>query len=354
MTRMSRDAAGGRHAVRCALAAVAAALAAAAGVASAAGPEAASAKRSKIAAFVSILPQADIVERIGGARVEVQALVAPGQEPHTYSPTPRQIQSLSQADVYFRVGVPFEEALMPRIRDAMKGLKIVDTRRGVALLDMAEGEHEHGEMKAHGAEKDGAPGGWAAKDGDGDREREAGHGHDHGGKDPHFWLDPMRVKKMARNVCDALADLDPAGRKQYEKNFEAVSDDLEQLDGRIRRALVPFKGQEVFVFHPAYGYFCDAYGLKQVAIEAGGKEPGPKRLADLVKRAKARGVRVIFVQPQFDKKNAKTIAESIGGAVVPLDPLARNYRSNLRDMADKIARACEKKAVEPGAKEGHR
>ena len=127
-----------------------------------------------------------------------------------------------------------------------------------------------------------------------------------------------------------------------EKNFEAFVRDLQNLDSRIKKVLTPFKGQKFYVFHPSFGYFSDAYGLTQVAVESGGKHPGPKYLATIIKMAKQDRVNVIFVQPQFDKKSARTIANAIGGTVVLIDPLAKDYINNLDNMTKKIEQAFKK------------
>ncbi|MFC1475935.1 metal ABC transporter solute-binding protein, Zn/Mn family [Candidatus Zixiibacteriota bacterium] len=266
---------------------------------------------AKMKAFVSIMPQAYFVERVGGFAVEVEVLVAPGQSPATFEPTPKQMAALSGADIYFRIGMPFEDQLLRGIAAINEGLPVIDTRRGIKLRPM-------------------------------DEESTAGdeHGHEHHGRyDPHIWLNPGLVKIQARNIVAGLIELDPAGKTAYEKNLQEFQADLAELDSTIAEILAPLRGREVFVFHPSYGYFAEAYGLKQVAVETGGKEPGARQLADLIARAKKDSVRVVFVQPQFSQKSAQTIAEAIGGAVVPLDPLARDYLENLRRMARAIERA---------------
>ena len=278
------------------------------------GSEAAVAAEPRLSVFVSILPQVEFVERVGGRRVDVRALVLPGQNPATYSPTPKQLFELSRADVYFRIGVPFENALIPRIRSAMKDLRVVDTRKGIRQR----------EMLGHGRR----------------HENEEADGHE-AGLDPHIWLDPMLVKQQVQTMRDALSELNPDGAAEYEVNCRAYCDELDRAHERVGRALAPLRGREFFVFHPAYGYFADAYGLKQVAVEAEGKEPGPRQLTALVAAAKERGVKVIFVQPQFDKRNALAIAEAIGGVAVDLDPLAGDYIRNLEEMAAKIERALQ-------------
>ena len=270
-----------------------------------------------IRAFASILPQAYFVQRVGGDRVEVDVLVQPGQSPSTYSPTAKQMAKLTKSQVLFCIGVPFEKALLGKIGDTMKELLIVDT---AASLRTLEGESHDDE------EED---------DGDGHEH------HHHGETDPHTWLSPPLVQQQAKVICDAMVRLDPEGKAVYETNLKAFTNDLEDLHQRITKALAPVKGRELFVFHPAYGYFANTYGLRQVAVETGGKEPSARQLVQLIRKARKQGAKVLFVQPQFSRKSAETIAKSIRGAVVPLDPLARDYIGNLEEMARKVVEALD-------------
>lgn len=151
--------------------------------------------------------------------------------------------------------------------------------------------------------------------------------------DPHVWLDPEQVKIMAGNICSGLAKADPAHAADFAENLKVFREDLDRLDIEIARILSPLKGRTIYVFHPAFGYFCDAYGLRQEAVEAGGKEPGARHLAGLIEAARRENVRVIFVQPQFSQKAARAVARSIDGDVVPLNPLPSDYLAGLREMA---------------------
>ncbi|MEW6136868.1 MAG: zinc ABC transporter substrate-binding protein [Thermodesulfobacteriota bacterium] len=290
-----------------------------------------------VKAFVSILPQKYFLERVGGDRVRVSVLVGPGSSPHTYEPTPRQMTELAQADIFFRIGVPFENVVMPKIQALHKGLTVVDTRDGIELRKSDE-DHNHEAHTPKPHKHDSAQG--RAKLNHKHRsEAEDDHHHEAGELDPHIWLDPVLVKRQAETMCSALIKIDPAHEKTYRENLKKFESDLDEVNSLVAKALSRVKGKEIFVFHPAYGYFADRYGLKQRAVETGGKEPGAKQLAALIDRAKKAGVKVIFVQPQFDRKNATTIARAIGGAVIPLDPLAPDYLENLRDMARKVESA---------------
>jgi zinc transport system substrate-binding protein len=265
--------------------------------------------------FVSIAPQEYFVERIGGERVNVQALVKPGSSPATYSPSPKQVVELGKASLYFRIGVPFEMAFLPKISGAYPDLKVVDTSEGIDLRTMETSPHDH----------------------EGDS-----HHHEAGAKDPHIWLNPRLVKVQARTIAAALIQADPAGKAVYEANLAGFLADLDVLDAHLTDALAPLCGKTFMVFHPAWGYFADAYGLKQVSVEVEGKDPSAQQLTRIVERARTDRVQAIFVQPQFSTASARAIADAIGGVVVPIDPLARSYIENLEAAASQISAALKK------------
>jgi zinc transport system substrate-binding protein len=261
----------------------------------------------KLRVFVSILPQAYFVERLGGEHVEVDVLVGRGQSPHSYEPTPRQMTKLARAHLFFSIGVPFEKTLLPKIEKSNKNLTVVKTHSGI-WRHPAAGLHEQGEEH-----------------------------HKHaGGPDPHIWLNPRNVKAIAASICKALKRLDPEHAGEFDRNLTAFQKELDELDARIRKTLEHFAGREFYVFHPAFGYFAEAYNLRQVAVEAGGKEPSARQLAALIEKARKDRVRVIFTQPQFSRSGAEAVAKAIGAKVETMDPLAKNYISNLEDMARKI------------------
>ncbi|MEW5925240.1 MAG: zinc ABC transporter substrate-binding protein [Candidatus Zixiibacteriota bacterium] len=265
----------------------------------------------KINVFVSILPQAYFVERVGGEFVSIDVMVSPGQSPETYSPTPRQMSDLDGARAYFAIGLPFENQLLRKIREVYKKLDIVSTQEGIELRPMEA--------------------------------LEKGSGHEHGALDPHVWLDPVAVKTISKNICDELVKLDPAHQPDYEKNLAEFQADLDSLNSLIAIKLEPFKGRHIFVFHPVYGYFADRYGLQQTAVEIEGKEPSARQLASFIEMAKADSVKVIFVQPQFSTKTAETIASAVGGAVVKVDPLARDYLNNLEFITSRLVEGLGRK-----------
>lgn len=262
--------------------------------------------------FVSVVPQLEAVQRIGGDAVRVEALVPAGASPEYYQPDARRLVTLSRSRALLCIGAPLEKALLPKVRKNFPGVAVIDLRQGMTLrqLTAAEApEEDHGHDHAHE------------------------HGHAAGEPDPHVWLSVKNMVSHAENVMAALCRLDPAGADGYRARGRAYSDELRQLDERLQRQLAPLRGTAVMVFHPAFGYFLDAYGLEQLTVEHEGKEPGARQLAALLRLARAKRVRAIYVQPQFNERSARSLAQSLGVQVREWDPLPDPYIAGLERMA---------------------
>ena len=283
---------------------------------------------------VSILPQQYLVERIGGERVQVLALVQPGDNEATYSPGPATLAALDQARLWFTLGVHFELAWLERITRDRPALEVVSLAEGLPLRGVEEswtaGGGDAGTARAQNHDHDHDH----DSDGDGD------HGHDHAGlPDPHTWTDPRLGARMAGRIADTLARLDPANAELFRERAAALQADLLDLHREIAARLEPVRGEAFIVFHPSWGYFADAYGLRQLPIEIGGREPGPRGLAELIRRGRAAGARVVFVQQQFSQRSARAVAEAIGAEIVEADPLAPDYIDNLRRVSIRMLAA---------------
>jgi zinc transport system substrate-binding protein len=259
---------------------------------------------------VSVPPQAYFVERIGGGRVQVDVMIPPGYSHVDYPLTPRQIVALSRARLYVAVGHPafeFERIQLFPFLATLPGLQVVDMSRGMPLL---AGEGEGGD--------------------------EEDHGHSHSGGDPHVWVAPATVAVAGRNIAAALEGIDPAHAAEYRANLARFEADVAALDGEIRAGLAPFRGSRFMVYHPTWGYFAHEYGLRQVAIEAEGKEPSAQRLIQLIGEARRDGVKVVFVQRGYPRKSAQVIADEVGGSVVIGDPQERDWLGNLRRVSREL------------------
>ncbi len=276
-----------------------------------------------ILAAVSIVPQIWLIEQIGGEQVSAVALVQPGDSPATYAPTDAQVSRVMHADVYFRIGVPFENGLWFDALASSSRVRIVDVREGIERRPMA---HDH----AH----DGR-GGCAAD-----------------GFDPHIWLSPKLLKEQAATMTRSLQELAPEHAALFRERLERLQHDLDELDAALRERFAPYRGRAFFVFHPSWGYFAEDYGLRQIAIEQEGKEPTDQELTALQRRAREEGVRVIFVQPQNAGRGAAAVAQAIGARVERLDPLAKDIPENLRHVAEAIARSFEAADSDDGQDSG--
>ncbi len=257
---------------------------------------------------VSIEPQAFFAGRVGGASVAVQVMVPPGQSPATYEPTPKQMAQLQEAQVYFRIGVPFENRFIGKIESIIGAGKVTDVRQGIDLRPITG--HVHQDDTAAGEQLD-----------------------------PHIWLDPALAKTQARTMASVFEELAPQNKDYYEKNLTRFDNALDSVDAIVRELLAPYQGEAIYVYHPSYGYFLERYGLRQVAVEQAGHEPSARELSELITRAKADSVTTLFVQPQFAQQSVEAIADAIGAKVVELDPLSADYLNNLTLMARRISLA---------------
>lgn len=272
---------------------------------------------------VSILPQKYFVEKVGGEWVAVSVMVEPGVDPHVYDPKPQQMVSLGKAQIYFAVGIPFEEAWLERFSATNPRMLMVHTEVGIEKLPMDVHDHdeEHGKNRPS-------------------HKTVPQNGPRHDSRDPHLWLSPVNAMIQARNIFHALMNADPEHASTYETNYKNFMKELLELDLEL---LHSFQGQtgsrEFMVFHPAWGYFAAAYGLRQTPVEVEGKEPKAADLQRLIQYAKDHEIKAIFVQPQYSTASAKVLAQAIGAQIIVADPMAEEWAKNLREVAAKFKAA---------------
>lgn len=242
-----------------------------------------------IVVAVTIAPEQEFVERVGGDHVRVVLLVPPGADPHTYEPPPGILADVAGADMYAAVGsgVEFELSWKDKIAALNPGMLIVDCSRGVDLIST----------------------------------------------DPHIWVSPRNAKVMVENICRGLIEVDPENATDYRRNADAYLDDLDALDAEIADALARSGVTKIMVYHASWAYFARDYGLVEVPIESEGKEPSPQRIEHLVRQAEEEGIRVIFASPEHSTRSAEVIAKEVNGTVVQVSPLAGDYLANMRRVA---------------------
>ena len=255
---------------------------------------------------VTIEPLRYFAEAIAGGHFEVNCMVPESNSPETYDPTPRQLVELTKSRAYLRIGhIGFEQAWMERLEANAPGMQVFDTSRGISLI--------RDEGHAHG-----------------------GHSHA-GGVEPHVWNSPTNARIIARNVCDALCRLDSANASFYTSRLDSLNRVISRTDSIVRQLLAG-DGQRAFlIYHPALSYFARDYGLTQLCLEEGGKEPSPAHLKQLITTCRAKGVRTIFVQKEFDSRNAELAAKEIGAKLVVINPLNYHWDEELVRTAEQLA-----------------
>lgn len=161
------------------------------------------------------------------------------------------------------------------------------------------------------------------------------HAHcNHGGVDPHIWLDPALVKKQATNITNALIKKYPQNSAKFKENLAKFTSELDKFDKETAQKLSNLKSNKFMVYHPSWGYFAARYGLVQIPVEVEGKEPKPRDLKELIKKAKDERIKVIFVAPQFSKKAANLIAKQTGAEVIEIDQLPENWLDEMQKTVD--------------------
>ena len=254
---------------------------------------------------VSIAPVAWLAGEIGGADVTVVTLLGPNDSPATYAPGPRDLIALGDARAWLLAGVPFESAWAARIQADRPDLMLIDLTAGLPSRPTDGGN--------------------------------AGHG----AADPHRWTDPALFARMADPVLQTLAELAPEHADEFRRRHAAVVSALADLDQELARTLAPHAGRSFMAVHPSWGYFADAYDLRQIAIEQDGHDPGPKSLAEVIDRAREENVRVLLVQRQFSRRTAEAVAAELDARLVAADPLAADYGPSLRRVAKTLAESFE-------------
>jgi zinc transport system substrate-binding protein len=246
---------------------------------------------------VSIIPQKTFVEAVCGDLVEVIALVPPGNSPGNYEPTPEQMEEVSNASVYFTIGIPTETAnILPDLPDV----------QAVSLQDAVAAVYP-------------------------DREFESG------GRDPHIWLSPKRVEVMINTIAQTMSEIDQDNKDIYQENAEAYIAQLENADNEISEIFEDVVNKDFIIYHPAYGYFADDYGLTMYALQESGKDATPQHLQDLIDAANEKNIKVVYIQAEFDSSQAEAFAEEIEGKTTQLSPLSANYIEDLINTARTMA-----------------
>lgn len=251
-----------------------------------------------VKALVTIPPQKEWVESIGGRLVEVETLVPAGFDPHSYEPRPSQLKAVEKARVYFVLGagIEFERLWLRRIKDLNPKLLVVDLSKGIPLMPA----------------------------------------------DPHYWCSLVNAYRALKTIEITLCQLSPGNCEGLGRAYTVYSRRLLDLHKKLVAESAPYRGRAFLSYHPAWGYWARDYGLRQIVIEEEGKEPSLKLLLKRIEEAKKEGIKVLFVTPQVDMRKAEAVAKELGAEVKVLDPLRGDYLRNMQEVSEEILRSLRK------------
>ena len=261
-------------------------------------------KSEKPILTVTLEPLRYFTEAIAGDNYEVVSMVPKGSSPESYDPTPQQLVNLSKSQAYFRIGyIGFEQAWMKKLEANCPNMEVYNTSKGIDLI--RDKGHWHGD-----------------------------HFHE-GGVEPHVWNSTQNALIIADNIYQALCELDSTHQEDYQKRLDVLKQTIRQTDANIC-TLLENADSTFLIYHPALSYFARDYGLKQVSIEEGGKEPSPAQLKALIETCRNENVHTIFVQQEFDQRNAQLIAHELGINIVSINPLSYDWVKEMIRIAEAL------------------
>ena len=257
-------------------------------------PQEANIDKSKLTIAVSIAPQQTFVEKICGDKVNIVTVIPIGASPENFDPTPKERIKFSDADVFFTIGVQSEENyILPYINTSTRVCKC-EEKVSEEYPDLTIGDE----------------------------------------RDPHIWLSPKRAVTMVKYMRDTMCEIDKENSDFYTKNANSFIDEINAADLQIKEILKDSQNKSFLVFHPAFQYFADDYGLNMIEFEHEGKDITAKRLTEMIDIARKENIKVIFHQAEITSDKLQAFADEIGGKTVELYPLSTNYIENLISMAN--------------------
>lgn len=248
---------------------------------------------------VSIAPFKYFVEEIAGKDFTVNIMVPAGADPHTYEPFPEQIDKLRKSAGYISNGyLGFEMNWLDRFYETNPKMKKLSLGEGIDPL-ASEHHHEGGHME---------------------------------GADPHYWVSPVCALAIAASIRKFLTELNPLQEQKYETNYRLLVSKIQEVDKRAKELFSGTPSRCFMIYHPNLAYIARDYGLEEIPVEFEGKEPTPFRMKELIDRARKDNLKTIFVQVEYDTKNAKAIAGEIGAKIILIDPLSENWQKSTMDI----------------------
>lgn len=282
--------------------------------------------------YASFYPIYNLTKQIAGDKFDVKAFNSLTTESHDFEPSAKEIAELSDSKLIFMNGAGMEEW-----KDAVEGsvgIEMVDTSAGLDLIkaDHEDADHDHDhedkdhEDADHDHDHEDKDHDHEDKDHD-DHDHEDGeeehHHHHHGEFDPHTWLSPINAKAQAKVIADKLAEIDPANKDYYEKNYEKIAKEFDEIIKEYKEKFEKVTNKKFIVPHEAFGYVARDFGLEQIPLASltSTADPDAKVMKEVTDLAKADKIKTVFFEKGGSDKAAKTIADEIGAEVAPLSTM---------------------------------
>lgn len=252
---------------------------------------------------VTIEPQRYFAERLVDSLFTINTMVPPGSSPESYDPTPQQMILLSKSKAYFQVGyLGFENVWIDKLKENNKDLLFFNNGKDIHYITSEN--HIHSDNNNH-------------------------YDCSHTGADPHTWSSPKEALIIIKNMYEALIELDPENSPHYLSNYQKLKREIVAIDQTVTDYLAKSSQKGFIIYHPALSYFAQDYGLTQYTIENDGKEPTPEQIKNIIEIAKEKNINTIFIQEEFDKKNANTIAKETGSKLIVINPLSYSWEEEI-------------------------
>lgn len=252
---------------------------------------------------VSIIPLEYFVDRLTDNALDVNVMIPPGASHATYSPTTAQFRKLSESSIYVRVEhLGYERAWINRLSGMNPDMHIVNLMEGLEII--------RGEEIDHGD-----------------------HVHE-GGIDPHIWMSPKVILEVLPRIKEAIIDAYPLLSGSVTANYTDLVAEINRIDQEMEETVASLSKKRFMIFHPALTYLARDYGLEQIAVERGGKEPSPAMLSNIIREARKHDIPVIFIQREFDVRSAELISQETGAEIIQINPLAYDWEKNIRELMD--------------------
>lgn len=275
-------------------------------------------ENEKIKIYTTIFPIEDFSKKIGGKFVDVQNVVPIGSDAHSFEPTTKTMTRIAEGDLFIFLGTGidgFADTVMNAVRN--ENTKTVKASEGIHLIKSSD----HGENEDHGEEE------------------EVHEGEEEGDFDPHIWLDPIRSIRLAENIKNALVEVKPDQKQYFEENYKTLKENLEKLNLSFKTMVEDSPNNTFIVAHSAYGYWEDAYGLKQIGISglSPSDEPSQKKLEEIIKNAEQEKFNYILFEQNVESRVAKVIKQEIGAETLTLHNLESLNEEDIKNNEDYLS-----------------